>query len=161
MSESPRQVRDGQVLSESLKRIRRLRNLSAVQVSGAMSISLRTYQDFEAGRGRLNEDYVHRFAAATNSDPHAILHAVRIGSPQLAVWCADNKFLTIFEIEMQRFEGRMGERIRSLEPRELIVAISAMFQALEAETRDRDADAQSWLEAGQKALSRRRPKPGQ
>ena len=161
MSESPEQARDGQVLSESLKTIRRLRDLSAVVVSDRMNVSLRTYQDFEAGRGRLNEDYVHRFARATNSDPHAILHAVKIGSPQFAVWCADNKFLTVFEIELQRFDERMGERIRSLEPRELIVAISAMFEALELETRNREADAQTWLEAGQQALARRRPKPGQ
>lgn len=161
MSESSEQARDGQVLSESLKSIRRLRDVSAVEVSDRMNVSLRTYQDFEAGRGRLNEDYVHRFARATNSDPHAILHAVKIGSPLFAVWCADNKFLTVFEIELQRFDERMGERIRSLEPRELIVAISAMFEALELESRNREADAQSWLEAGQQALARRRPKPGQ
>lgn len=160
MSESPQQARDGQVLSEALKRIRRLRDLSALQVSDRMHISLRTYQDFEAGRGRLNEDYVHRFARATDSDPHAILHAVKIGSPQLAVWCADNKFLTVFEIELQRFDDRMGERIRALEPRDLILAISTMFQALETQSRDREADSRSWLEAGQAALNRRRPKPG-
>jgi transcriptional regulator with XRE-family HTH domain len=160
MSESPQQVRDGQVLSESLKSIRRLRGLSAVEVSGSMNISLRTYQDFEAGRGRLNEDYVHRFARATNSDPHAILHAVKIGSPQFAVWCADNKFLTVFEIELQRFDETMGERIRSLEPRELIIAISTMFSLLESESRNRESDAKTWLEQGQAAISRRRPKPG-
>lgn len=161
MSESPQQLRDGQVLSEALKSIRRLRDLAATETSSRMNVSLRTYQDFEAGRGRLNEDYVHRFARATNSDPYAILHAIKIGSPQLAVWCADNKLLTVFEIELQRFDERMGERIRSLEPRDLIVAMSSMFAALEAETRDREADARSWLERGQEALARRRPKPGQ
>ncbi|WGM45853.1 hypothetical protein KOAAANKH_00717 [Brevundimonas sp. NIBR10] len=160
MSESPQQPHDGQILAEALKRIRRLRDLSAPQVSERMHISLRTYQDFEAGRGRLNEDYVHRFARATDSDPHAILHAVKIGSPQLAVWCADNKFLTVFEIELQRFGDRMGERIRSLEPRELILAISAMFHGLESESRDREVDSRTWLETGQADLNRRRPKPG-
>jgi transcriptional regulator with XRE-family HTH domain len=161
MSESPGPARDGQVLSEALKGIRRLRAISAPEVSQRMNISLRTYQDFEAGRGRLNTDYVHRFAKVTNSDPHAILHAVAIGTPQFAVWCADNKFLTVFEIELQRFAERMGDRIRTLEPRDLILAVSTLFEALELESRDRALDAQSWLTAGEAALARRRPKPGQ
>ena len=161
MSESAQQARDGQVLSIALRRIRRLRDLSAVQVGGRMNISLRTYQDFEAGRYRLNEDYVHRFATATNSDPHAILHAVRIGSPNLAVWCADNKFLTVYEIELQRFYDRVGERLRTLEPRDVIIAVSAMFEALERESQDRQANVDGWLEEGRLALQRRRPKPGQ
>ena len=161
MSEPGRHSRDGQILSEALRRIRRLRDLSAAEVAGRMNISLRTYQDFEAGRYRLNEDYVHRFAAATDSDPQAILHAVRIGAPNLALWCADNKLLTIFEIELQRFYDRAGERIRTLEPREVIVSLSAMFEACDDESQNRQTSVDIWLEEGRKALRRRRPKPGQ
>ena len=77
------------------------------------------------------------------------------------MWCADNKFLTVYEIELQRFYDRVGERLRTLEPRDVIIAVSAMFEALERESQDRQANVDGWLEEGRLALQRRRPKPGQ
>ncbi|OYW26992.1 MAG: hypothetical protein B7Z51_09470, partial [Methyloversatilis sp. 12-65-5] len=43
---------------------------------------------FESGATRLNLDHIHRFAAATNSDPYALILSVVIGSSELARRCA-------------------------------------------------------------------------
>ena len=42
--------------------------MTTTQVAEAMQMALRTYERFEAGDGRLNIDYVHRFAAATSKN---------------------------------------------------------------------------------------------
>lgn len=151
--------RDGDLLSQALKFVRRLRGLTAVEVAAAMRMPVRTYERFEAGEGRFNIDYVHRFAAATESDPHAITMAVDVGSPDLAWRCADNKLVTVMTIGTQRFNAASGDLIQTLEARDIISAVNAMFEQLrqQAETR---AEAARWLEDGTADLSATRPKPG-
>ena len=73
--------RDSDVLSQALKLVRRHRRMTRAVVAQGMQMALRTYDRFEAGGRSLNLDYIHRFAAATRSDPHAIVMAVAVGSP--------------------------------------------------------------------------------
>jgi transcriptional regulator with XRE-family HTH domain len=77
-------AKDGKVLSEALKAVRRHRGLLAQDVAKAMNMPLRTYQHFESGRARINLDHIVRFANATNSDPLAILVSVWTGSAPFA-----------------------------------------------------------------------------
>lgn len=151
--------RDSVLLSQSLKLIRRHRRMTAADVARAMATPLRTYERFEAGEGRLNIDYIHRFAAATDSDPYAILMAVAIGSPELARRCADNKLVTTLTIGAQRFDRALGDRIQGLEARTVIDAVCTLYDDLAGECGDQ-LRAARWLEAGMSDLSATRPRPG-
>ena len=158
-SRSVQPKRDTDVLSKALKMVRRHRGMTAAAVATAMRIPLRTYERFEAGGSRLNIDYVHRFAAATNSDPHAIILGVLIGSPELARRSADNKLVTTLAIGGQRLNNMLGDGIAHLDARAIIVAVCTMYDDLLAES-DRQQIAARWLEKGVTDLSRARPKPG-
>jgi transcriptional regulator with XRE-family HTH domain len=151
---------DGRLRSAAVKAVRRLRGLSAQDAAAALNLPLRTYEHFEAGHGRLNLDYLHRFSEATDSDFYGLLHAIAIGSPEFAVRTADNKFMTAFTIFLQAYDRQMGDRIRDLDARALIAAFGEMFEAL-AEIGERRADeAASFLREGRDDLTARRPKPG-
>jgi hypothetical protein len=151
--------RDSDVLSQALKLVRRHRRMTRAVVAQGMQMALRTYDRFEAGGRSLNLDYIHRFAAATRSDPHAIVMAVAVGSPELALRCADNKLVTALTIGGQRFNALLGDDIAGLEARPIILAVCAMYDALLAES-DRQQAATRWLENGVTDLAQVRPAPG-
>ena len=159
MSARAKVRRDGDLLSEALKLVRRHRGLTAPQVASAMRMALRTYERFEAGGSRLNVDYIHRFAAATNSDPHAVIMAVAVGSPELARRCADNKLVTTLTIGAQRLDHLIGDRMQSLEARAIIVAVCAMFDQLVAHSDEQEL-ALRWLKTGEADLLTARLNPG-
>lgn len=133
--------------------------MTAAQVARAMGMPLRSFERFEAGEGRLNIDYVHRFAAATDSDPHAIVMAVAIGSPELARRCADNKLITILTIAAQRFDAVLGDRIATLDARSVIMAVCAMFDELADHAADQKT-LENWIVQGIDDLASTRPRPG-
>lgn len=151
--------RDSEVLSLAVKLIRRDRKLTAAEVAERMRTPLRTYERFEAGGSRLNVDYIHRFAAATDSDPHAILAAVTIGSPEFALRGADNKLATILAVGLQRFNYILGDRIQTLDARAIINAVCAMYEELLREGGEQQRAA-AWLDLGLTDLAMLRPKPG-
>lgn len=151
---------DGRLRSAALKAVRRHRGLSTQQMAAALNMPLRTYEHFEAGQGRLNLDYMHRFSQAADCDVYGLLSAIAIGSPEFAVRTADNKFMTAFTILLQAYDRQMGDRIRDLDARSLIAAFGAMFDALASVGAQRADEAETFLEEGQEDLSARRPRPG-
>lgn len=151
--------RDNDVLSRALKLVRRHRGMTARAVAKAMHMPLRTYERFEAGGSRLNIDYIHRFAAATRSDPHAVIMAVAIDSPELAWRSADNKLVTALTIGGKRLNGLLGDGIAKLDGRTVILAVCAMYDDLLAEN-ERQEMAARWLEKGVAELTLARPRPG-
>lgn len=153
------QNHDGKILSEALKAVRKERGMSAREVAAAMNMLPRTYQRFEAGTTRFNLDHVHRFAKATSSDPYAFLISVAIASSRYARNTADNMLSTVLIVGVQKLEQALGDKIRELDTRTLVAAISAMFDALAAQALGGDP-AQTWLDEGRKNLSAKRPKPG-
>jgi len=157
---SPQPEEDGALRSASLKAVRKLRGMSTQETAAAMRIAHRTYEHFEAGHGRLNLDYLNRFSEATQSDFYGLMHAIAIGSPEFAVRTADNKFMTAFTVLLQTYDGRMGDRIRDLDTRALIAAFGAMFDSLAAKGEQRADEAAAFLDAGQRDLNSRRPRPG-
>lgn len=156
----PGPLDDGRLRSAAIKGVRRLRGLSAQDAAAALNMPLRTYEHFEAGHGRLNLDYLHRFSEATGSDFYGLLHAVAIGSPEFAVRTADNKFMTTFTIFLQAYDRKMGDRIRDLDARSLIAAFGEMFDALAEVGGRRAEEAATFLDEGRDGLAARRPKPG-
>lgn len=151
---------DGHLRSAALKGVRRLRGLSTRDLAAALNMPLRTYEHFEGGQGRLNLDYLHRFAVAADCDFYGLLHAIAIGSPEFAVRTADNKFMTTFTILLKAYDRRMGDRVRDLDARSLIAAFGEMFDALAEIGARRAGEADSFLEEGREDLTAGRPKPG-
>ncbi len=150
---------DGAVLSQALKAIRTHRAMTPKQTASAMNMAPRTYQRFEAGDTRVNLDHIHRFAAATRSDPQAILHAVAIGSPAYALRACDNQMSTILTVGVKNFNDLMGDRLQAFDSRTLAEAVIRMFEDL-AGALAADAPAAVWLEKGVDDLKARRPRPG-
>src|SRR5690606_12285285 len=156
-SEPPDKLSDSRMIGLAARAVRRMRNMTAAQVALAMNLPSRTYEYFEAGTGRVNLHYVHRFAAATDCDPYALLLGPALASTEFARRTADTKLLMIFLIALGEFERSMGDRLHGLDPRALIEAFSEAFRKLEAEHRQRGEEVRSWLEAGRARMSHRTP----
>lgn len=156
---TPEQKRDGALLSAALKAIRKHRGLRAVDVAAAINMSIRTYENFEGGKIRVNGDYIHRFCAATDSDPHAVMASIALGSPEFAVDCADNKMASILLLSLREYHARVGRGTAAVEMRDAMAIFREMFNRLADETERREKGAAEWLEKGLAELSDRRPKP--
>ncbi len=133
------------ILSEALRLIRKRRGLRQVDVAKAMTLPIHTYQNFEAGRIHLDFEKIKAFATATESDPHAILTAVLIGSPAFAARTMDNKMVSVLISGAQRFDERLGDRLSRIEVARFIAATRRMFDDLEADLAERDEEARRWL----------------
>jgi transcriptional regulator with XRE-family HTH domain len=142
----------GLALSVILKALRRRRGLRPAEVALRMGMPLRSYEHFEAGRGRLNLDRIQLFARVTDTDPHAILAALALDAPGFAAACADNKLMTILMMAVEDFHGAAGAEIARLEPSMLIAAFTRAFEELADQARSREAAVEAWL-------SRRRAGP--
>lgn len=149
---------DSLVLSAAIRGIRRLRGFSSSETAAGMNLALRTYQDFEAGRGRLNIDYIHRFCRFVDADPDAIIASLAIGSPDFAIRCTSNKLMRIVMIGVQQLNQQLGDKVASLEARTIVAAVNASVRELvEKSAGGVEAD---WLKAGEDQLRRARPNPG-
>ena len=143
------------ILSETLRLIRKRRGLRQIDVAETMGLPIRTYQNFEAGRIHLDFEKIKGFAAATESDPHAILAAVMIGSPAYALRSMENKLTSVLMTALKRFDERLGDDIARIEVGRLIKAFRRTFDDLETELAERDAQARDWLDSGDPPV----PKP--
>lgn len=146
-ADSPEKLSDARSIGQAARAVRRARRMTAQQVATAMHLPLRTYEYFEAGSGRPNLDYVHRFAAATDCDPWSLLVAPALRSIEFARRTADSKLMLIFLMALGEFEKSMQERMLTLDPRALIEAFTETFRRLEAESRLREQETASWLSA--------------
>lgn len=149
---------DSMVLSAAIRGIRRLRGFSASETATGMNLALRTYQDFEAGRGRLNVDYIHRFCRFVDADPDAIIASLAIGSPDFAIRCSSNKLMRIVMIGVQQLNQQLGDKVATLEARTIVNAVNASVRDLV--DKSIGGDEADWLKAGEDHLRRARPRPG-
>lgn len=141
-----------QTLSEALRLIRTHRRLRTADVARAMGMALRSYEHFEAGRGRVNLERIHRFAAATDSDPHAIVAALALGSPHFALRCADNKLMTIYMVAVQEFDEEVGGAVAELDARTIINTFTKALKDLALQSVRRDSAAKAWLDERRERL---------
>ena len=140
------------VLSSSLRLIRSRRRLRTLDVAGRMNMAVRSYEHFEAGAGRINLERIHRFAEVTDSDPHAIIAALALGSPEFAVRCMDNKLATILTIVLQEFDEETGDAIADLDGRTIINAFTRTLRELADQAINREAEAQAWIDERRQRL---------
>ena len=116
------------------------------ELARALEMPLRSYEHFEAGRGRVTLEKITKFAEATNSDPLAIAASVPLKSPEFALFSADNKLMTILMIAVAELLEELGEDIVYLEPRTLISAFTRVRKELVEHVQRRDLFAETWLE---------------
>ncbi len=116
------------------------------EVARALGMPLRSYEHFEAGRGRITFERIVKFAEVTNSDPLAIIATLPLQSPEFALNCADNKLMTILMIAMAELNEELGADIMYLEPRTLIGAFTRVRKDLVEHVSKRDLFAETWLE---------------
>ena len=129
----------GPLLARTLRMLRQLRRRRLVDVAAELGLRKRTYEHFEGGFGPLNVERVLGFADRLDVDPYGILTAVEICSPDFARRTADNKFMTMFYLQLQEFDERTGDALTLLDGYCLLDAFSEMFARLEAEARRREA----------------------
>lgn len=132
-------------LAASVRLIRMHRRMRTAEVARAMGMAPRSYEHFEAGGGKVNLERIHRFAAATGSDPYAILAALAFGSPEFALRCADNKLMSILMVSLKELDEDAGDAIADLEALPIINAFTRATKDLAAHAVRRDAAAEAWL----------------
>jgi transcriptional regulator with XRE-family HTH domain len=134
------------IVSAAMRAIRKERRMRSSEVARGLGMPLRSYEHFEAGRGKLTFERIVKFAQVTNSDPLAILAAVPLRDPAFAIHVADNKLMTILMIALAELHEELGEDIAYLEPRTLIGAFTRVRNDLIEHVRRRDLFAETWLE---------------
>lgn len=135
-----------ETLSAALRLIRAHRRQKTGDVAKTMNMAMRSYEHFEAGGGRINFERIHQFAEATDSDPHAIIAALALGSPRFAVRCADNKLMTIFTVAIQEFDEEVGDAIADLDALIVINTITKALKDLAVQSTRKDNAAEAWLQ---------------
>lgn len=132
-------------LSASLRLIRAHRRMRTIEVADAMGMRLRTYELFEAGKGKIHHERIHRFARVTDSDPYAIFTALALGSPEFALRAADNKLGEILVVALHALDEEMGDGIAELDSRTIINTVTRAFRELALQAVRRDDAARAWL----------------
>lgn len=132
-------------LSASLRLIRMHRRMRTVDVAEAMGMRPRTYELFEAGKGKVHHERIHRFARVTDSDPYAIFTAMALGSPEFALRAADNKLVEILVVALHALDEDMGDGIAELDGRTIINTVTRAFKELALQAVRRDEAANAWL----------------
>lgn len=125
-----------------------------------MGMQRRTYEYFEAGRGKINVDRIHKFAKILDADPYAILAAVEIRSPDFAVACAEHKLMTLFMVNLQEFDANAGKAIARLNAATIVSAFTRIFDALAREAAEGDDFLDAWMGEGDTATDFSAEPPG-
>ena len=144
--ESEQTRTQAQILGAAIRLVRLHRRMKPADVAMAMGIGKRTYELFEAGKGLVNLERIHRFAEVTDSDPYAIIDCMALGSPAFAVRCADNKAMLALRVVTQEFDDEIGDAIMELDTRSIINAFTRTLKDLALQAVRRDDAAKEWLE---------------
>lgn len=134
------------VAPPALKGLRRLRGLKPLDMARALGMSRRAFENFENGKGRINVERIHRFAALLGADPFAILAAFEIGSPDFALRCANNKLMMIFMLALEDFDAKAQDTIVGLDGLDLMKAFKAFFDGLVVKAQEQDSVISQWRE---------------
>lgn len=148
-SVSARFANGGDTLAAAFRKIRRERGLRTAEVAQRMGMALRSYENFEAGRSRLDIARICEFAEATDSDPFAILFSVPFRSSEFAVACADTKLVYIMMMLLETFFEEHGRDIALLEPPNLIGGFERLFKDLGAKLRENETTLSRFFEGRQ------------
>lgn len=133
------------LLSDALRAVREIRPVQTQDLADALGLSVRGYQNFEAGGGQLNINHVMRFSRRIDCDPIGVLASVQIGKPEFAAYVAQNKAMLAYMIQLQEFVEEAGEAIASLETTTWVSAYRAMFKDLAEKALAAKAAKDAWV----------------
>lgn len=143
------------ILSLALRGIRRRRELPAADVARRMGMAKRTYEYLEAGPDGLRLDRIQLFADAADSDALAIIAAMMMGTPELALRCADSKLLSILQGAVGQLNSELGDDMFHLTARDCLCVVKSAFGSLAEIARRRHQAADTFeREAGARPSSR-------
>ncbi len=120
--------------------------MTAAEVAAGMGIAVRTYQDFEAGKGDLDLNKILLFATATGTDAVSIILALLFRDPDLARQSMDNKLPTTFWISFREFRDDVGEQLNVVPPALLLEGFRRVYEEIRLYLRKRADSAEDWLE---------------
>jgi transcriptional regulator with XRE-family HTH domain len=139
-----RRERD-EVLAHVLKAIRQHRRMTVLQVADLMGMRKRSYERFEAGEGLLKVERVFAFSRATDSDPYALWASVKLGAPDFALACIDNKLVLLFVAHARELFQLQGADLGDLQPQAIVEALGVAFAMMTAELDRARTSAARWL----------------
>jgi len=139
-------ARQARLLSRILKLVRKERRLTGQEVADGMGIALRTYQDFEAGRGELDLRKLRLFARATRSDPVALLLALFFKRPEVALFTLDSKLPMTFWVAFFELQARVGARLNIVPPGLVLSGMRRLTEEIDEHLIRHAASAESFLE---------------
>ena len=133
------------MLARILRALRRHRGLRRVDVAAGMGLALRSYDHFEAGRGKVSLSRIWAFAEVTDTDPYAILVALQMGDPDFAVRCADNKMMLILMMTGEDFGRAARAEVARLDSRDVITVLERAFAVLRLQARQQEDFVRGWM----------------
>jgi transcriptional regulator with XRE-family HTH domain len=139
-------ARQARLLSVTLKEIKKERRLSSIEIAMGMGIALRTYQDFEAGKGDFDLWKIRRFAKATRSDAIGIVLAVMYGNPKIAIAVMRSKFLMTGWLGFMELWRTLGDRIHLIPAAQVLLGMRKTGEFLQQFLDRRAASFEHWLE---------------
>lgn len=138
-------ARQARQLSQILRMLRKERRMTVAEVASRMGIAVRTYQDFEAGRGGLDLSKIRLFALAIGVDAISVLLALMFNDPDFARQTMNNKLPTTGWIWLQELRDKVGEQLNVVPPALLLEGFRRLSEDIEAYLRKRADTAEDWL----------------
>lgn len=120
--------------------------MTVQQVADLMEMNKRTYERFEAGEGFLKVARIFAFSQATDSDPYALWASVKLGAPDFALACIDNKLILLFVAHARELFRKEGLDLANLQAQPIVAALAAAFSMLSEELDRSRALASRWLQ---------------
>jgi len=139
-------ARQSRLLSRTLKEIKQERRMTSIEVAARMGVALRTYQDFEKGKGDFDLWKIRRFAKATRSDAIGIVLAVMYGNPKIAIVVMRSKFLMTGWLGFMELWRTLGDRIHLIPPAQVLLGMRKTGEFLRQFLDRRAASFEHWLE---------------
>lgn len=156
-------VGERQSLALALQAIRRRRGLRRRDLAKAMGLSLRTYENFESGRGPLTYARLAAFASATDCDLAALLLCHHLGGPQIALESADNKAISIALGAVEEISAGRETGLAAISAASLVSAFELARTRLLAQSGDpagaspflapRQVECLRWVQAGKSSFA--------
>lgn len=139
-------ARQARLLSRTLRAIKKERHMTSIEVALGMGVALRTYQDFEKGKGDFDLWKIRRFAKATRSDAIGIVLAVMYGNPAIALITMRSKLLMTGWIGFRELWRLLGDRMHLIPAAQILLGLRKMGEHLQDYLDRRAASFDSWLE---------------
>jgi len=157
------QSAERRTLSAALVAIRQRRRLRRRVIAERMGMDVRTYLNFESGKGPMTYERLAGFATAAECDLAALLICHHLGDPDFAVQSADNKAVSIALAGLVDLAAARGGVISDLTSANLVSAFETARAWALAQPADagppsallapRQVECLKWVQAGKSSFA--------